>query len=152
MFRRVFPANLGADPGLVVCSQKDRPMSLPPKAFYSFTEACARWGCAAADLAGWAATDHLTLVTSIAAVTCGKQPVAGIVAVPAADMGHFCLPLTIVMLSTELVRLFRSSHKRNCAPNAQTTLIPYFIRWWTFMHLVHVDTECINVYPALWTT
>jgi hypothetical protein len=61
-------------------------MSLPPKVFYSFTEACARWGCAAADLAGWAATDHLTLVTSIAAVTCGKQPVAGIVAVPAADM------------------------------------------------------------------
>ncbi len=61
-------------------------MTLPPKAFYSFIEAYARWGCSAADLAGWAATDHLTLVTSIAAVTCGKHPVAGIVAVPAADM------------------------------------------------------------------
>lgn len=61
-------------------------MSLPPRAFYSLTETSARWGCAAADLAGWAATDHLTLVTSIASVTCGKQPVAGIVVVSAADM------------------------------------------------------------------
>jgi hypothetical protein len=52
-------------------------MSLPPRAFYSLTETSARWGCAAADLAGWAATDHLTLVTSIASVICGKQPVAG---------------------------------------------------------------------------
>ena len=61
-------------------------MSLPPRAFYSLTETTARWGCAAADLAGWAATDHLTLVTSIASVICGKQPVAGIVVVSAADM------------------------------------------------------------------
>ena len=61
-------------------------MSLPPRAFYSLNETYARWGCAAADLAGWAATDHLTLVTSIASVICGKQPVAGIVVVSAADM------------------------------------------------------------------
>ena len=61
-------------------------MSLPPRAFYSLNETSARWGCAAADLAGWAATDHLTLVTSIASVICGKQPVAGIVVVCAADM------------------------------------------------------------------
>jgi hypothetical protein len=61
-------------------------MSLPPRAFYSLTETCARWGCAAADLAAWAATDHLTLMTSIAAAICGKQPIAGIVAVSAADM------------------------------------------------------------------
>lgn len=61
-------------------------MSLPPRAFYSLNETSARWGCAAADLAGWAATDHLTLVTSIASVICGKQPVAGIVVVSAADM------------------------------------------------------------------
>ena len=61
-------------------------MTLPPRAFYSLTETSARWGCAAADLAGWAATDHLTLVTSIASVICGKQPVAGIVVVSAADM------------------------------------------------------------------
>ena len=61
-------------------------MSLPPRAFYSLNETSARWGCAAADLAGWAATDHLTLVTSIASVICGKQLVAGIVVVSAADM------------------------------------------------------------------
>lgn len=61
-------------------------MSLPPRTFYSFHETLARWGCAAADLAGWAATDHLMLVTSIASVICGKQPVAGIVGVSAADM------------------------------------------------------------------
>jgi hypothetical protein len=61
-------------------------MSLPPRAFYSLTETSARWGCASADLAGWAATDHLTLMTSIAAAICGKQPLAGIVAVSAADM------------------------------------------------------------------
>jgi hypothetical protein len=61
-------------------------MSLPPRAFFSVNEISARWGCAAADVAGWAATDHLTLVTSIASVICGKQPVAGIVVVSAADM------------------------------------------------------------------
>ena len=61
-------------------------MNLPPRAFYSLTEISARWGCTAADLAGWAATDHLTLVTSIASVICGKEPAAGIVAVSAADM------------------------------------------------------------------
>lgn len=61
-------------------------MSLPPRAFFSLIETSARWGCALADVAGWAATDHLTLVTSIASVICGKQPLAGIVVVNAADM------------------------------------------------------------------
>lgn len=61
-------------------------MTLPLRAFYSLTEISARWGCSAADVAGWAATDHLTLVTSIASVSCGKQLVAGIVEVSAADM------------------------------------------------------------------
>lgn len=61
-------------------------MSLPPRAFFSVTEVSARWGCTVADVAGWAVNDHLTLVTSIASVICGKQLVAGIVAVSAADM------------------------------------------------------------------
>lgn len=61
-------------------------MNLPPRAFFSMNEISARWGCALADVAGWAATDHLSLVTSIASVICGKQPVAGIVMVNAADM------------------------------------------------------------------
>lgn len=61
-------------------------MNLPPRVFYSMTEISARWGCTAADVAGWSAAGHLSLVTSIAAVICGRQPVAGIVAVSAADM------------------------------------------------------------------
>ena len=61
-------------------------MSLPPRAFFSLIETSARWGCTLADVAGWAATDHLTIVTGIASVICGKQPLAGIVAVNAADM------------------------------------------------------------------
>lgn len=61
-------------------------MSLPPRAFYSLTEVAVRWDCAAADIAEWAATDRLTLVTSIASVICGKEPVSGIVEVGAADM------------------------------------------------------------------
>lgn len=61
-------------------------MSLPPRAFFSLIETSARWGCTLADVAGWAATDHLTIVTGIASVICGKQPLAGIVVVNAADM------------------------------------------------------------------
>jgi len=61
-------------------------MTLPPRAFYSLTEVSERWGRPAADIAEWVATGHLTLVTSIASVICGKEPVAGIVAVSAADM------------------------------------------------------------------
>lgn len=61
-------------------------MSLPPRTFYSLTETSIRWGCTTADIAGWAASGHLTLVTSIASVICGKQPVAGIVVVSAEGM------------------------------------------------------------------
>lgn len=61
-------------------------MNLPPRPFYSLTEISARWGCTAADVAGWSATGLLSLNTSIASVICGRQPVAGIVQVSAADM------------------------------------------------------------------
>lgn len=61
-------------------------MNFPPRAFYSLTEVPARWGCSMSDIAGWAATGHLTLVTSFGAVTCGCQPVVGIVEVSARDM------------------------------------------------------------------
>ena len=61
-------------------------MNMPPRAFYSMTEISNRWDRSLADIAGWAATDHFCLVTSIASVICGKQPIAGIVAVNAADM------------------------------------------------------------------
>lgn len=61
-------------------------MNVPAKAFYSVREISARWGYSEADVAGWAAVGHLTLVTSVAVVTCGAQPVDGIVEVSAGDM------------------------------------------------------------------
>jgi hypothetical protein len=61
-------------------------MSLPPRAFFSVTETAARWGCALADVAGWSHVGHLSMVTGIASVVCGKLNVAGMVVVSAADM------------------------------------------------------------------
>lgn len=61
-------------------------MSLPPRAFFSVNEIAARWGCALADVAGWSHVGHLSMVTGIASVICGKLLVAGMVAVSAADM------------------------------------------------------------------
>ena len=61
-------------------------MSLPPRAFFSVNEISARWGCSLADVAGWSIVGHLSMVTGIASVICGKQPAAGIVVVSATDM------------------------------------------------------------------
>ena len=61
-------------------------MTLPPRAFFSLNEFSARWGCSHADVAGWSIVGHLSIVTGIAPVICGTQPVAGMVAVNAADM------------------------------------------------------------------
>lgn len=61
-------------------------MNLPPRAFFSVNEISARWGCALADVAGWCIVGHLSMVTGIAPVLCGMQPVAGMVVVSAADM------------------------------------------------------------------
>ena len=56
-------------------------MNLPPRAFFSLNEIAARWGCALADIAGWSHAGHLSIVTGIASVICGKLFVAGMVAV-----------------------------------------------------------------------
>ena len=72
--------------GFIDCRKETAAMNLPPRPFYSLTEISARWGCTAADVAGWSATGLLSLVTSIASVICGRQPVAGLVEVSAADM------------------------------------------------------------------
>ena len=61
-------------------------MNLPPRAFFSLNEIAARWGCALADIAGWSHAGHMSIVTGIASVVCGKLFVAGMVAVSAADM------------------------------------------------------------------
>jgi len=43
-------------------------------------------GCSLADVAGWSIVGHLSMVTGIASVICGKQTAAGIVVVSATDM------------------------------------------------------------------
>lgn len=61
-------------------------MALPPRVFYTMTEAAARWGCSPADIAGWAAVGRLEIVTGVSPVRCGEDTVAGLVAVSAADI------------------------------------------------------------------
>lgn len=61
-------------------------MSLPPRVFYTMTEAAARWGCAPADIAAWAAVGRLEIVTGISPTKCGDDIVAGLVIVAAADL------------------------------------------------------------------
>ena len=101
-------------------------MSLPPRAFYSLNETSARWGCAAADLAGWAATDHLTLVTSIASVICGKQPVAGIVVFSDGGQNAGVLPQAAVEMARQArlpLPVHRSSTSRVC-PDSHGSMLP----------------------------
>ena len=61
-------------------------MTLPPRAFFSLNEFSDRLDCSYADVAGWSIVGHFSIVTGIAPVLCGLQPVAGMVAVNAADM------------------------------------------------------------------
>ena len=61
-------------------------MPLPPVAFYSIYEISARWGCPAADVAGWAVEGHLQVLAGIPPVSCGDEVVAGLVEVPIAEL------------------------------------------------------------------
>ena len=61
-------------------------MPLPPVAFYSIYEISARWGCPAADIAGWAAAGHLQVLAGIPPVNCGAESIAGMVEVPIAEL------------------------------------------------------------------
>ena len=49
-------------------------------------EISARWGCPAADIAGWAAAGHLQVLAGIPPVTCGGESIAGMVEVPIAEL------------------------------------------------------------------
>lgn len=40
-------------------------MGLPRRVFYTIHEAAARWGCTVSDIAGWAGTETLKIVTGI---------------------------------------------------------------------------------------
>ncbi|MCE8514898.1 MULTISPECIES: hypothetical protein [Ruegeria] len=61
-------------------------MPLPPIAFYSIYEIAVRWGCHPADVAGWAAAGHLQVLAGIPPVSCGEETIAGLVAVPMAEL------------------------------------------------------------------
>ncbi|MDB6179167.1 hypothetical protein PAF17_16880 [Paracoccus sp. Z330] len=62
------------------------PMALPQRAFYTVQEAALRWECALSDLAGWAATGKLEIVTAIRPMIQGGHVHAGFVVVEAADI------------------------------------------------------------------
>lgn len=61
-------------------------MPLPAVAFYSIYEVSARWGCSAADVAGWAASGHLKAMIGIAPVYCGEELHGGLVEVSMAEL------------------------------------------------------------------
>jgi hypothetical protein len=61
-------------------------VALPPRVFFTLHETAARWGCAIADLAGWAATGQLNIMTSINLARSGEDIVGGIVVIPAIDV------------------------------------------------------------------
>lgn len=61
-------------------------MSLPPRVLFTLLEIAARWGCSKGDVAAWAATEKLELVTAVSPRRFGDGQVAGLTAIPAADI------------------------------------------------------------------
>lgn len=61
-------------------------MGLPPRVFFTIQEAAARWGCTPADIAGWASTGQLRIVTGIEPVQAGREVVGGLVEISTADI------------------------------------------------------------------
>jgi len=61
-------------------------MALPPRTFFTLHETASRWGCAVADIAGWATEGKLDIVTGIALAVCGTDKVSGQIAVSPMDM------------------------------------------------------------------
>ena len=62
-------------------------MALPARVFWKLEDLAARWGCASADIVGWATEGIIEIVTSIGLVRCsGTEPLVGLVAVCAEDI------------------------------------------------------------------
>lgn len=61
-------------------------MGVLPRVFFTISEAAARWGYSAADIAGWAHQGQLDIITGIMPVDCGGEPAAGLVIVSVADI------------------------------------------------------------------
>jgi len=61
-------------------------MGLPQRVFYTVHEAAARWGCTISDIAGWAGTGSLKIVTGIPPVVCGDKHANGLVQIQPMDI------------------------------------------------------------------
>lgn len=61
-------------------------MAVLQRVFFTITEVAARWGCAPADIAGWAHQGQLEIITGIGPVQCGPDTVAGMVTISVADI------------------------------------------------------------------
>lgn len=64
-------------------------MALPPRAFFTLHETASRWGCAIADIGGWANEGKLEIVTGIPMAICGTEMVSGKITISPMDMLPF---------------------------------------------------------------
>ena len=62
-------------------------MALPARVFWTLENLAVRWGCAPAEIVGWATEGIIEIVTSIGLVQCdGTEPLVGLVVVCAEDI------------------------------------------------------------------
>ena len=62
-------------------------MALPARVFWTLENLAVRWGCAPADIVGWATEGIIEIVTSVGMVQCiGTEPLIGLVVVCAEDI------------------------------------------------------------------
>ena len=62
-------------------------MALPPRVFWTLEDLAVRWGCAPAEIVGWATEGIIEIVASIGMVHCGgTEPLVGLMVVCAEDI------------------------------------------------------------------
>lgn len=62
-------------------------MALPPRVFWTLEDLAVRWGCAPAEIVGWATEGIIEIVASIGLVQCsGSEPIFGLVVLCAEDI------------------------------------------------------------------
>jgi len=62
-------------------------MALPARVFWTLEDLAVRWGCAPAEIVGWATEGIIEIVTSIGLVQCdGTEPLVGLVVICAEDI------------------------------------------------------------------
>ena len=60
-------------------------MPIPPRVYFTLTEAAARWDCLPGDIAAWAMAGDIAISTGIPPVRCGDTVVSGLVQIDASD-------------------------------------------------------------------